>query len=312
MKRIVATVASFILTIAIIVGVACYLGYLFRPTSSDVSLATIDAFHSLEENSVDVIIYGSSHPWRGVNSLMLQEDYGIRNYNYSCMWQNINTTRLFVNDSLITQNPKLAIIDTYNVNHLLKDTELVGEVYYTKKIPDSDVKKVYLKQCFGDNQDKWIGYYIPIAAFHGGWSDINRNSFSNANLNPQQFISSRGFISFDEAQPVNIMNPDEYWQEPLSDEAIAELDAIVADLQSKGTQILFITIPYYSGEYMYGDAMAKYADEHGIPYINMMYYIDEIGLDGATDFSEADHVNRSGADKITRFLGDYIKENYEF
>lgn len=310
MKQKLSYITSIILLSFIVVWAIWYFGRLLRPVNSDISLATIEAFHELPEDSVDVIIYGSSHPWRGINSLKLQDDYGISNYNYSCMWQKINTTRLFVNDSLRTQNPKLAVIDTYNVSEVLKYTDLVGEVYYTRKIANSPVKKAYLKQCFGNDLDKYAAYYIPFGAFHASWNDIRRANFELDNLKPDNFIKSRGFIAFDEAVHVDLMDPAEYWQEAISDEGLEALDGIVADLNANGTKILFITVPYYSGEYMYQDAMKEYAKSHNCEYLNLLEYVEEIGIDGDTDFSESDHLNKSGADKVADYLGKYIADNY--
>ena len=42
----------------------------------------IKTFHELPENSIDVIAYGSSHTWKGLNTMKMYEDYGIGAYNY--------------------------------------------------------------------------------------------------------------------------------------------------------------------------------------------------------------------------------------
>ena len=51
--------------------------------------------------------------------------------------------------------------------------------------------------------------------------------------------------------------------------------------------------------------------EKGIPFLNMNYYLDEIGIDGDTDFGTSRHLSVNGARKATMFLGNYLKENYE-
>ena len=39
-------------------------------------------------------------------------------------------------------------------------------------------------------------------------------------------------------------------------------------------------------------------------------HIEEMGLDEASDFSDTGHLNASGAAKIARYMGAYLKANY--
>ena len=75
--------------------------------------------------------------------------YGIGAYNYGCNWQYLNTTLLFLLDSLRTQTPKVVCIDTYCVGVIELDTDMDGQIYYTRAIKDFEGKREYLKQCFG-------------------------------------------------------------------------------------------------------------------------------------------------------------------
>jgi len=311
MKKKIVNLINCIVLLAIIAGCWSYCEKVFRPVYSDMSLSTIDAFHSVEENSLDLIVYGSSHSWRGVNTKELYDDYGIEAFNYSCMWQRFNTTELFVNDSFVTQNPKLVVVDVGNISEILKDTEMVGEVYYTRKIKDSEAKRRYLKGCFGDNIGRYVTYYLPFSMYHSGWTDISEESFSMDKLSPDSFIASRGYLGFDNCEPVNVVDGSDYWEDVLPDESEQILNNIVELCKSKGAKVILITVPYYSNEFIYRDALHEFADKNDCVYLDFFELSGTIGLDGNTDFSEWDHLNNSGAHKITKYLGDYIKENYD-
>ena len=102
--------AILLCVVLIFVGVLT-LGHLTRPLGDDVAIANVENFHKLPENSIDVIVYGSSHAWRNVNVNEMYDKYGIGAYNYAANWQHLDTTWLFVHDSLATQTPKVALIE---------------------------------------------------------------------------------------------------------------------------------------------------------------------------------------------------------
>lgn len=153
MKPIIKVTVCVAIPICMILIIIYYAGILFRSISADTALNAIDTFHSLPEDTVEVMIYGSSHAQIGVNVMEMYEKYGIGAFNYGSSWQHINTSLLFLQDSLRTQLPKVILIDTYHVDRVLMDMN--GEIYYTKAIAPPDAKDRYLKQCFGNKKDIW-------------------------------------------------------------------------------------------------------------------------------------------------------------
>ena len=266
-------------------------------------------FHEVPENTLDVITYGSSHMWKGLDPRVINEKYGIAAYNYACNWQHINTTKLFIEDSLLTQHPKLAVIDTYMVNWLLRDTDLNGEIYYTRFLKNTPSRISFLRQCFGRNIEGYVSYFLPFVVFHENWKNISQSSYRAADASKDIFIGNKGFSGMQTVEPVTLPDSSEFGQEPLTDQARRELDAIVNMLQEQGARVLFITIPY-EGEFKCIDAVTEYASEHDCDYLNLFEHIEEIGLDGNTDFCDAGHLNESGGGKIGDFMGAYLKDNY--
>ena len=61
------------------------------------------------------------------------------------------------------------------------------------------------------------------------------------------------------------------------------------------------------------EQVEDYAAEHGLLYINYLDLIDETGLDFSTDTYDAGlHLNLSGAEKISRHLGQLLREDLGF
>jgi methionine synthase II (cobalamin-independent) len=56
----------------------------------------------------------------------------------------------------------------------------------------------------------------------------------------------------------------------------------------------------------------EYAEEYDLTYINFYDLIDEIGIDYETDTYDGGlHMNLSGADKISKYLGHILTSQYE-
>lgn len=308
MKKTIQRFLSVIITLTLIFTGIQVLGYLVRPTDTDGAYHQVDAFHSLPENTVEVILYGSSHAFRGVNAMQLYQGHGIGSYNYSWHWQKLNTVTLFLKDSLQTQTPKVVLIETFYCNKVLSDIDMNAEIYYSRYIHNKDAQRAYIQQCFGDKWTRYAAYYVPLIAFHDNWSSLSVKSFRPLSSG-KNLVNSMGFSHSSYIDPISTPYPD-FPQEELSADATAELDKIVDICREKDIEIIFYTVPY-QGEYCYSNAMAEYAKSKGYPYLDLFQYIDEIGLDGATDFSDPTHLNTSGATKVADFLGAYITEHYD-
>ena len=318
MKKNFINIISCIIVTAAVVFLMVYLGKVLRPEYTDMSVVAVRTFHELPEDSVEVIIYGSSHAWRGVDSMEMYSGHGVGAYNYACNWQHINTTGLFVEDSLLTQSPKVALVECYRVGEIIEDCNPDGEIYYTRTLKNTEAKKRYLKKCFGDNKERLLAYYLPFAQFHYNWSELTRENFDfsyidSGSLRKEMGAATGASDDSEESEAFTVEIPDwhEFWQQPLSDESTEELDRIVNACREKGTEVIFFVIPGMSGEYIYGDAMREYAKARGCTFLDFYDLYEEAQIDGKTDFADSEHLNAKGAAKLADYLGEYIVNNYE-
>lgn len=315
MKENIKRLAGCLVTVALIALGIHGLGILVRPLETDRAYRRIKVFHELPRDSVEVMIYGSSHAILGVRTMELYDRYGIGAYNYGTSWQKGNTVKLFLRDSLQTQSPRLAVIETYLVNNVLRDTDITGEIFLTSYLEDSPARREYLEQCFGSDPERWLSYYMPLCAFHENWNSLEQASFlprawSGERDSMEKVRKNMGFAWFNRKTPIEVPDPSTVKQKGLSEAALKELDDIMAICRERNIQVLFITVPYDEG-YRYGDAMKAYARENGCGYLNFFELADEIGLDGNTDFWNGNHTNVNGATKVADYLGKYISEHYD-
>ena len=298
-----------VITIVLTVVILQYLGLLLDPAWSQDGLDAVKAFHHIDKNSIDIIVYGSSHAWKGCDAIALGEACGMEAYNYACNWQTINTTQLFLEDSLRTQSPKVVCIEAYHVNEVLEDVDLEGQIYYTRPIPWFEGKKEYLDQCFGSEIGRYITYYLPIAMFHDEWINIDNENFRFPGY--KRYINTKGAQFSDHIEPFDIPDYRDFPEKELEEASIESLNKMVELCKSKGIRVVFFTIPY-SWEFCYSDAVKTFAEDNGCLYVDCFEHIEEIGLNGETDFADSGHLNATGAAKIGKFMGKYIKENIDF
>lgn len=309
MKEKIKNIGAVTIVCAMVILGIVYLGKVFSPFYTTDATDTIDAFHELDENSVEVIVYGSSHAWKGFDVMAMYKEYGIGAYNYGCNWQHINTTELFVEDSFRTQKPKVILIETYLVNELLLNMDMNGEIYYTRAISNFEGKQKYLKQVFGDETFRYVSYYVPFVAFHSNWNNLTRWSF-DVDSDKMDFKKTMGYYGSDTIHKVTMLDHEQFQQKSLNPNAIQVLDNIVELCKENNVEVIFYTAPQ-AYEYNYFEAMKEYADRTGTKYINLFEHLDEMGFDADTDFQDKGHLNNSGSRKVALFLGEYITNNYE-
>ncbi|MFI3172871.1 MAG: hypothetical protein R3Y58_10990 [Eubacteriales bacterium] len=310
MKDKLKKITCFLITIALICAAVRYLNVVIRPTGTDISVQAIRTFHEdMPDDTFEVIGYGSSHMWKSMDPITLYTDYGIGAYNYGCNWQRINTTSLFIEDSLRTQSPDIIIIETFLVGEVLQNVDIESEIYYAREIPDFDAKTDYLEQCFVGDFDRYLSYYLPICAFHENWVNLTKDSFLGVPDN-MDFDQSFGYWPMTTVTPTVIGDYSTFEQLELEAASLSVLDGIVEICKENDIEIIFFTAPY-EGVYSYSNAMNEYATSHGYVYLDLFQNLEETGINGETDFQDIGHLNYSGAVKVADYLGEYIVNNYD-
>lgn len=308
MKNTLKNIAGCLITVGLIFVMLNYLGYRLDPEYSEDGFDAIEAFHSLEDDSVEVMIFGSSHAWKGCDAKLMYEKYGINAYNYACNWQAINTSTLFVRDALRTQTPKVVCIETGKVGAIFNNANMDGQVYYTRGMDFFPGKWEYLYQCLGRRPDRWLSYFFPIFMFHDNWSHVYVENWIDQGS--ERFVQSRGYFAINNIFPCEIPDYSQDTQESVGESGIAELEKMIEACREKNVEVILYTCPY-AGDYPYSDSLKEFAEKYDCTYINLFEHLDEMEFDGQTDMNDGEHVNASGAAKVASYLSEYILENYE-
>lgn len=91
------------------------------------------------------------------------------------------------------------------------------------------------------------------------------------------------------------------------------LDKIRCLCEEKGIQLILMKAPSLAPRWYESDnrQVVEYAEKYDLPYLNFYELLEETGLDYEKDTYDGGlHMNLSGADKLTKYLGKVLAEDY--
>lgn len=91
------------------------------------------------------------------------------------------------------------------------------------------------------------------------------------------------------------------------------LDRIRRLCEEKGMRLILMKAPSLAPRWYESDhrQVVEYAEKYGLPYINFYELLEETGLDYEKDTYDGGlHMNLSGADKLTKYLGKILAGDY--
>ena len=278
------------------------------------SVFKFDAFYELPENSVDVLVLGSSHAYQGVNTAVLWKEYGYSAFNLCGAAQPIWNTYYYLEEALKTQTPKVIILDIYSMHYSTEYGEVSFAIKNTYGMKWSDTKKEAIEVSF-DHSQTGIQYYIEALQYHSRYSDLNKTDFYPYQANRKMYENHKGFYCYfrTEAVKERDLNTVEYFNE-VTDKCLLYYSMILDLAESKGIPVIVTAIPFDAENYhqgIFNTVELVTAEKNNVAFINFLTdYKDDVAIDYEKDFADKQHLNFRGNTKVTKFFGEYIKEHY--
>lgn len=305
--KIISFLLAFVLTFAEIVHILDfkYLDSIFK----------VDSFYELEDNTVDVLVIGSSHAYQGINTAVLWKDFGIAAFNFCGAAQPIWNTYYYLEEALKTQTPKAIILDTYYL-HMSDDyTDESTAIKNTYGLKYSSTKGEAIKASF-NTEKTGKQYFFSILQYHSRYSDLNQTDFYPYQANEAMYKNHKGFYCYfkSDAVPEKDLTEIEY-HNTFTEKIDYYYRKIFELADSKNIPVIPIAIPFNADVFHQGFFnTAKYVaeEEYGTKFYNFLTdYKAAIGLDYKTDFADKQHLNHLGNTKLTTFLGNLLKNEYK-
>lgn len=301
-----------LLLVVLLLGTAAFADKICKAKFTGDSTTIINGFYEEEKNSLDVIFIGSSNCFCTVNPLILYDKYGITSYDFASSSQPMNISLLYLKEALKTQHPKVVALEANMLvgNGPQNATESALRWGYTD-IPLSVNKLGCIYQSLGKVDAEYMSYVFPMLFYHNRWKELTKSDYTY--FMEDKWNPTKGYLMTDEVSKTPI-DFSEYQLEGaahVDEENLECLKEMIAICRKQGIELMLFKSPRQEWYSFHTEAVQQIADEQGVPYIDYNTLVDDIGLNGETDFRDEEHLNNQGAAKVTEHLGAYLKEQYQ-
>ena len=271
----------------------------------------VDSFYEQIINSVDVLFIGSSHVFININPAILYDEYGIAAYHFASAGQPIWITYYYLLEALKTNIPKLIVLESYIIadsrTHT-PDSQIISATYALKW---SKNRIESLKIATADRFNEFIN---PMYRYHNRYKNLQVEDFISYANNYNHYKYFKGYFFQNRIYPMqksDIENIKDTLPLLKQQETYYRKTLELAKTNKIPIVVIASPFPMKSDITMRFNRVGEIAKEYEIPFINFYLYHNEYYLDFSSDFSDTHHLNYKGAIKFTKYLGKYLKENYD-
>ncbi len=243
----------------------------------------IDSFEEETPDSIDVVFAGNSEVYRTFSPLQLFLENGISSYCMSGSALRLCDATALVKKAFDTQSPKVVVLE--------------ADAIFSEADPHKDASAL---------PTNFIEDLLPIFHYHIFYKALEPD------LSKEQGL--KGFVKTDAAVPYE--GPEDYMsvgeQVRINSISLKYLDELREFCEKKQVPLVIAAAPNAKNwTYSKSDSLKEYAEKYGLHFIDLNLHLEDMGIDWKTDTMDAgNHVSFSGSKKTTRFIGDYLKNNF--
>ena len=303
------TLIRLLATAAVVLLCLFLLQRLLMPKyAADIVEGSLIAQYYGEEKDHDVIFIGDCDVYENFSPKVLWEEYGINSFIRGSAQQLIWQSYYLLEDTLRYETPDVVIFNVLAMQYNEPQREAYNRMTLDgMKWSGAKVRSILASMT---EEERFLDYVFPLLRYHARWSELKAEDVLY--MFQAEPVSHNGYymrvdVRAAENVPGGRILPDYQF----GDNAYAYLDRIAALCEEKGITLVLVKAPsLYPYWYdQWEQQIEDYAQAHGLLYINFLELIDETGLDFSTDTYDAGlHLNLSGAEKISRYLGQMLRE----
>lgn len=266
----------------------------------------------------DVLFVGDSHSVNGVFPMELWSHYGVAAYNLAGIGNTLPVSYWVLMNALDSAQPRLVVIGVKDVEKSYKLSGSSSDVHTALDcfpLTRTKVRAVMdlMDDPYATDDDgnaymdmRWE-YLFTLGKYHSRWSEV---SWGDVRYERNCMKGAEMRIGVAEPDDYDIIDEDSTLEE--SGWGFAYLRRMIEACRSRGIEVLLVHLPYPADEMSQraANTVAGLAEEYDVRYVDFVS-LDQV-VDYATDcYDSFSHLNPSGAQKVTDYLGRYIRAHYD-
>lgn len=321
-RKIILRVAVFAIIAALLFA---YLNEVFNISDSDSNKEIFNAFYAEEEDTIDLVYFGTSASNRYFIAPQAYEETGVASFTLATMGMPLFFVPDLIEEVEKTQEPRMYVIE---LRWVLKTKDLITDAHI-RRVTDSmkyssnrtdaiDKALEFTEGAEGELSDidesKW-DYYVPLLKYHSRLESGNLTMGDVLLRNTKN--ETKGYVTSPKTRQSVPQKEPVYsdGRADLSPEAEEALIEVLDYCDGLDQDILFVLSPYSmkDGEAEKFNTAMDIVRSRGYEVLdfNTPEMAETLGLDWETDFYNSKHVNFMGAEKYTTYLAGYLEENYD-
>jgi hypothetical protein len=282
---------------------------------------TVANFYQEEENSIDVLIFGSSTASNAIQPAVIWNEQHITAYNLSTEGQPSLAAYYLLVESRKYQHPKVGIINAkWVINNITTDIDYNISAYHLAldymKLSSVKVQAAMDIAARIRNQSA-IDYIFPLYTYHSR-DDITQDDFNTSLLSAQHPLKGAclqmraNTITYDSSNMEPGNASDDSVSRGSSDISSVYVEKMIELCRTRNINVLLLSMPLDSWNWSLHQEVQAFADDFGVPYLDMNAdpAREKIQMDPHTDFAEGNHESIMGSLKTSQYIASYLAENY--
>lgn len=300
-----------VFSIALVFIIVWLLGKLLEPKymSGVLEGAMVQEYYD-EENPHDVVFIGDCEVYENFSPVTMWENYGITSYIRGSAQQLIWQSYYLLEETFQKECPKVVV---YNVQSMKYD-EPQSEAYNRMTLDGMEMSEIKLSAIRASmtEDEELLSYFVPLLRYHSRWNELKSEDFEY--MFSRKPVTVAGYLMRADIKPMENLPTPAILQDPeLGDTCWEYLDKIRNLCEDNGATLILIKSPSQWPHWYdeWDEQIKAYAKKNGIDYVNFLPLTEEIGLDMQTDTYDAGlHLNVYGAEKISKYFGKMLQEDY--
>lgn len=298
------------LVVMLVIG-CLIMGYIYKVLEFKTANGTLNIkyFYEQENDTVDLLVLGSSHAYMNISPAVLYDEYGITSYILGGTNQAFWNSYYYLTEALKTQHPELIVLEGYAANETSNYRPHGQILNNTLGIKDRCIRTEAMVASSPPN--KVDDYLFNYRLWHSRYEDIDESGFRDYYVSPY-FAYFKGYELHFECAAFEKPNVDDFQGAiKINQKEEIYFRKIIELCQQREIPIMVIIAPWVLPEsaQQRNNYLTTIAEEYHVPCINYNSgeAYESIGLDFGSDMVDFGHLNYRGSRKFTSFLGKDIQ-----